>query len=73
VQQNTDMANGEAINLGHVLKRYRAIEDLSVRDMAKEIGVHYVTLSRLERGDGKPSYETWIKITNWLGKEREVA
>jgi transcriptional regulator with XRE-family HTH domain len=53
------------MKLGYVLKRYRVISELSLRDLASEIGVGAATLMRLEQGR-VPDGETLAKILIWL-------
>jgi transcriptional regulator with XRE-family HTH domain len=46
------------------------MSELSQRDTAKQIGIGYSTLCRLESGD-KPDIESFRKILNWLLSEPE--
>lgn len=41
--------------------------DLSQVDAAQAAGVPRATLSRLERGTHRPSYDTAVKLARWLG------
>jgi transcriptional regulator with XRE-family HTH domain len=53
------------MKLGDVLKKWRQMSDLTVRQAAKEIGITFPTLSRIEKGismDGT----TLAKILCWM-------
>lgn len=53
------------MKLGEVIRRWRKMSDIGVREAAKQIGVSHGTLSRVERGlpmDGP----TLAKILRWL-------
>jgi transcriptional regulator with XRE-family HTH domain len=52
--------------LGRAIKRHRGELDLSLRDVADEIGVSASTLSRIENGTGKPDSDNIVRITRWL-------
>lgn len=54
-------------NLPTVLKRYRAMGEMSQLTLAKKIGIKPVTLCRLESGKGVDA-ETIIKVQHWLFK-----
>lgn len=45
--------------------KLRAAKGLSLRDLAKETGVAYATLSRIERGK-TPDGPTLIRLARWL-------
>lgn len=53
------------MKLGQVIVAYRTINHLNVRTLAREIGISYPTLSRIERGNGCDS-ATLTKILTWL-------
>lgn len=58
------------MKLGRLLKCYRIHEEITIRDLAKEIGIGTATLYRLEQGkdvDGKATF----KILIWLSSEGE--
>lgn len=50
-------------NLGLELKKRRG--DRGIRAVAKEIGISFATLSRIELGK-QPDLDTFTKICNWL-------
>ena len=53
------------MKLGELLKAWREVHHIGIRDAAREIGISHGTLSRVERGlptDG----DTLIKILFWL-------
>lgn len=55
------------MKLGELIRLYRNIENIGIRDLAKELGISYSTLSRVERGemmDGK----TLAALLHWLTK-----
>lgn len=41
--------------------------DRTLLGVGPEVGVTYATLSRLERGTHRPSYDTAVKLAAWLG------
>ncbi len=53
------------MRLGAVLHKWRLMQDMSVRDAAKEIGLSPATFSRLENGR-EIDARTLMKIFNWL-------
>lgn len=53
------------MKLGEVIRKWRKMSDVGIREAAKEIGVTHGTLSRIERGE-KMDAATLIKILNWL-------
>lgn len=59
------LAGAAQMKLGEVIRKWRKMSDIGIREAAKEIGVSHGTLSRIERGevmDGK----TLVKILVWL-------
>jgi transcriptional regulator with XRE-family HTH domain len=54
-------------NLGHVLKRWRLIDDLGMREAAAKIGISAATLCRLEIGH-VPDFRTMMTILNWFAQ-----
>jgi len=60
------------MRLGAILRKWRAVQEISTRTLAAEIGISAATLSRIERDedmDGK----TLAKILNWLTGETEAS
>jgi len=53
------------MKLGEVLKKWRRMSDIGVREAAKEIGISHGTLSRIERGEAMDG-NTLAKILVWL-------
>jgi len=53
------------MRLGILLKIYRFKYDLTLRDLAKSIGISASTLSRLENGNA-PDYVSLIKLFCWI-------
>ena len=51
--------------LGEVIRKWRAMAERGIRDVAKEIGTTPSTLSRIERGHN-PDGETLAMILKWL-------
>lgn len=56
----------KTMQLAEVLKTYRWASKLTVRDMAKRIGISYSTLNRFEDGRGDLSGETLAIVLTWL-------
>jgi transcriptional regulator with XRE-family HTH domain len=44
------MTPREPTNIGDMLRRWRSADHLGVRGAAKQIGISYSTLNRIERG-----------------------
>lgn len=53
------------MRLGIVLKKYRAMQEVTVRDLAQDVGVSAATMCRIENGMDCDS-TTLMKIFNWL-------
>lgn len=53
------------MRLGAILHKYRTMSDLSLRELAMEIGTTAPTLSRIERGEMMDG-ETMVKILVWM-------
>jgi transcriptional regulator with XRE-family HTH domain len=52
---------------GAVLKRARMRRKLTQAKLAKKVGVHVITISRLERGDRQPSMALLHRLALALG------
>lgn len=53
------------MKLGTVIRRYRVTNELSLREVGKEIGIGAATLMRLEQGRD-PDGRTVAKVLAWL-------
>lgn len=53
------------MKLGEVIRRWRKMSDIGIREAAQEIGVSHGTLSRIERGEPMDGM-TLVKILLWL-------
>jgi transcriptional regulator with XRE-family HTH domain len=53
------------MRLGQLILNWRIMERWSLRDAAKEIGVSYTTLSRVERGEAMDGV-TLAAILKWI-------
>lgn len=53
------------MKIGKLLLRYRAAENLSQREFARQIGISYSTLSRVENGE-EPLGGTLAAILVWM-------
>ncbi len=62
-RQNAKRAS--TTNLGVMLVRYRAMGMISLRDLAKDIGVSAPTVMRMEHGYA-PESDTFVKLLNWM-------
>ena len=58
----------QAMRVGTMLRRWRTIEEVGVRETAKQIGVSHGTLSRNERGEQMDA-KTLIKLMAWMFSE----
>jgi len=51
--------------LGEMLRLWRSVRGLGLREVAPRIGISHATLMRLEQG--KPcDLPTWMKVQTWL-------
>jgi transcriptional regulator with XRE-family HTH domain len=57
----------DPVELGDRLRATRVSRGLSIREVAKEIGVSAPTLSRVERGQHLPERENLLRIARWAG------
>lgn len=48
------------------IKELRTEMHKSLRDVANNLNISYSSLSKYERGDQQPSYETLIRIANYF-------
>lgn len=55
--------------VGTMIRCWRRIEDVGIREAAKQIGVSHGTLSRIERGEQMDAY-TMMKLLRWLFDEK---
>jgi DNA-binding Xre family transcriptional regulator len=53
-----------------LLKKWRLINEIQVKELAAELGISKATMYRLESGGGIDG-ETLMKIFNWLTQEVE--
>jgi transcriptional regulator with XRE-family HTH domain len=53
------------MKLGEVLRKYRVMNELTLREVGKEIGIGAATLMRLEQGH-VPDGTTLAKVLQWL-------
>lgn len=53
------------MKLGVVIRRYRVTNELTLREVGKEIGIGAATLMRLEQGRD-PDGQTLAKVLQWL-------
>lgn len=53
------------MRLGHVLRKYRLMMEISVRTMADNVGLNASTYSRLERGEAMDG-DTLASVMRWL-------
>lgn len=52
------------------LEAKRAAEDLSWRDVARQVGVNHSIFTRLSKGH-RPDVDTFVTLTGWLGMAQE--
>jgi predicted transcriptional regulator len=53
------------MKLGKVIRKYRVTNELTLREVSKEIGIGAATLMRLEQGRD-PDGPTLVKLIAWL-------
>lgn len=56
------------MRIGKMLKIYADMNDLNLRDIAKDIGVSHTTIMRIMQGRDT-NIPTAIKLLDWLFKE----
>ena len=56
------------INIGDILHQFREINEMSLKELAKDIGVSVATLCRIERGD-KMEAKTVLLLIDFLFRE----
>ena len=52
-------------NLGAMLAAYRTARGLSLRELARETGISFSTLQRIEQGNSV-ELMTWLRLQYWL-------
>lgn len=62
-----DAASMPASHLSEMLRQWRTIETISVRNLAADIGISAATLSRIERGY-QMDLQSFLKLQTWLLK-----
>jgi len=60
------------VRIGTVLRKWRSASERPLREVAQEMGIHYSTLARIEKGAAPPS-DSLIKIALWLMKSEEAS
>jgi transcriptional regulator with XRE-family HTH domain len=55
--------------LGELLRLYRVVHEISVRDHAAAMGLHPSTLSRIEHTDSALTSGNFLKVLHWLLQE----
>lgn len=53
------------MRLGKVIRYWRKMSDIGIREAASQIGISHGTLSRIERGEAMEG-ETLAKVLGWL-------
>jgi len=56
------------MKLGEVLRKWRVMADLGIREVAADMGISAATLSRIERGESMDG-RTLGRIWSWLVRE----
>lgn len=59
------------MRLGTVMRRWRLMEERTLRSVAKEIGISAAGLMRFEQGQD-PNHKTFIKIMRWLMENKDA-
>jgi transcriptional regulator with XRE-family HTH domain len=55
------------VRIGELLKKWRILNERTLRDLGKEIGVSAATLMRIEQGHAVDS-ATMVALIDWLFK-----
>ena len=59
------------MRLGRIMRRWRLVEDLGLREMAATLGISAATLSRFENGHNVDG-ATLTRIFTWVLAESDV-
>ena len=54
------------MRLGEVIRKWRVMSELSIRDAAAMIGISATTMHRFESGDDVVTERTLIAVLKWL-------
>ncbi|MDC3414773.1 helix-turn-helix domain-containing protein [Terrihalobacillus insolitus] len=57
------------MNISEIIKKYRKKHNLSLRDLSSKTGISYSQLSKIERGESKPSNKSVLKILDIYDEE----
>jgi len=57
------------MRIGAILKKWRVVSDLELKEVAQEIGIGESALRRLEGGTQKPDAQNILKMIHWLFME----
>lgn len=52
--------------LGEVIRCYRKMKDLELKELAKDMGINRTALSRLEAAEGMPGASVLVRVMVWL-------
>lgn len=58
--------------IGELLSLYLRVQDISVREIAQDLGISPATVSRITRGD-KVDQDTMLKLIQWLFRSKDVS
>jgi len=60
------------MRIGEVLKDWRLMEKMTLKEAAPLIGISLATLARIEKGDGMDGVTMWAILAFLFGEERET-
>jgi transcriptional regulator with XRE-family HTH domain len=59
------------LNIGEIIRTTRKEKKLTLRELEKISGVSYSLIAKVERGENKPTKETFLKLANALNLDTE--
>lgn len=60
------------MRVGAIIRKWRMVSELPVRDVADQIGIAASTLTHIEHGKTPPHSETLIALISWLIGDEKV-
>jgi DNA-binding XRE family transcriptional regulator len=59
--------DADLVALGQLVRKYRSATGMTQQDLADRTGVHWTTVSGIERGVANPSYKALLNLAAALG------
>ena len=65
------MSEPKPTNLGLILRKWRVVNEIGVRELAADVGISHATLSRIELGHQMDA-QTFLRLMNWMMRQHEM-